>query len=316
MNSKVLDASIDIAKSSFKKDGTAQGVAKQRMIETLAKPENRVINDPYAENFTQGSGFLKLIGHKTLVWITKKIVPGFHEHMVSRTKFIDDLVKDSINGGTEQYVILGAGYDTRAHRLDLGNATKVFEVDQADVQKRKRSKLPNELSNLENITYVDVDFNHQSLKDRLLEAGFDQSKSTVFTLEGVSQYVTKKALEKTIKDLSELSQKANAIFYISYVNDLIHKNPKACFGKGYLNPEKKIDLILKGVAKVGEPWISLYKEKEIEKMLFKYGFSLRDNKTLSDLNSLYFSPVGRELDENQIFNLEHSAVAEKLVIVS
>ena len=316
MSSKILDVSIDIAKSSFKKDGTAQGVAKQRMIETLAKPENRVINDPYAENFTQGSGFIKLIGHKALVWITKKIVPGFHEHMVSRTKFIDDLVKDSVHKGAEQYVILGAGYDTRAHRLNLHNKTKVFEVDQAEVQIRKRSKIPKELSNLENITYVDVDFNHQSLKSRLLKAGFDQSKSTVFTLEGVSQYVTKNALEKTIKELSELSQQANAIFYMSYVSDLIDKNPEACFGKGYLNPEKKIDLILKGAAKVGEPWISLYDEKEIEKMLFQYGFSLKANKTLSDLNSLYFSPFRRELDENQIFNLEHSAVAEKLVIVS
>ena len=115
--------------------------------------------------------------------------------------------------------------------------------------------------------------------------------------------MTKRALEKTIKELSELSQQANAIFYMSYVSDLIDKNTKACFGKGYLNPEKKIDLILKGAAKVGEPWISLYDEKEIEKMLFQYGFSLKANKTLSDLNSLYFSPFRRELDENQIFNI-------------
>jgi len=316
MGSKILGVSIDITKSSFNKDGTAQGVAKQRMIETLAKPENRVINDPYAKYFTIGSGFLKFLGHNNLIWITNKFAPGFHEHMVSRTKFIDDLVEESVYLGAEQYVILGAGYDTRAHRLNLHNTKKIFEVDQAEVQIRKRSKLPKDLSNLEKITYVDVDFNHQSLRDRLLEAGFDQSKSTVFTLEGVSQYVTKRALEKTIKELSELSQKANAIFYMSYVSDLINKNPKACFGKGYLNPEKKIDLILKGVAKVGEPWISLYNEKEIEKMLFQYGFSLKDNKTLSDLNSLYFSPVGRELDENQIFNLEHSVVAEKSLEIS
>ena len=100
---------------------------------------------------------------------------------------------------------------------------------------------------------------------------------------------------------------------MSYVSDLINKNPESCFGKGYLNPEKKIDLILKGVAKVGEPWISLYNEKEIEKMLFHHGFILKTNKTLANLNSLYFSPFGRELDENQIFNLEHSVVARKLV---
>ena len=34
--------------SIFVKDGTAQGVAKQRLIETIAGSEKRVINDPYA----------------------------------------------------------------------------------------------------------------------------------------------------------------------------------------------------------------------------------------------------------------------------
>ena len=32
--------------------------------------------------------------------------------------------------------------------------------------------------------------------------------------------------------------------------------------------------------------------------------------TLKDLNSLYFNPVGRNLPENQIFNLEHFLVAK------
>ena len=310
MASNILEVSTEIAKLSFNKDGTAQGVAKQRMIETLAKPAKRVINDPYAEKFTLGSGFLKFLGHNTLVWMTKKLVPGFHEHLVSRTRFIDDLIEESASNGIEQYVILGAGYDTRAHRLKLSASIKVYEVDQQEVQVRKRSKLPEKLSTSENIIYVDIDFNHQSLKDRLIESGYDQSKSTVFTLEGVSQYVAKKAICSTIKELSDLSKKINAIFYISYVSDLINKNPKACFGKGYLNPEKKVSLIKKGSAKVGEPWISFYNDEEIEKILSENGFTIMVNKTLSDLNPLYFTPVDRTLPEDQIFNLEHSVVAK------
>ena len=214
MASNILEVSTEIAKLSFNKDGTAQGVAKQRMIETLAKPAKRVINDPYAEKFTLGSSFLKFLGHNTLVWMTKKLVPGFHEHLVSRTRFIDDLIEESVSDGIEQYVILGAGYDTRAHRLKLSASIKVFEVDQQEVQVRKRSKLPEKLSTSENIIYVEIDFNNQSLKDRLIESGYDQSKSAVFTLEGVSQYVTKKAICSTIKELSDLSKKTNAIFYI------------------------------------------------------------------------------------------------------
>ena len=40
-----------MSNSIFGKDGTAQGVAKQRLIETLAKSDKRVINDPYADRF-------------------------------------------------------------------------------------------------------------------------------------------------------------------------------------------------------------------------------------------------------------------------
>ena len=53
-----------MSNSIFGKDGTAQGVAKQRLIETLAKSDKRVINDPYADRFVMGAGFIKLMGHK------------------------------------------------------------------------------------------------------------------------------------------------------------------------------------------------------------------------------------------------------------
>ena len=61
-----------MSNSIFRKDGTAQGVAKQRLIESLAKPENRVIYNPYAENFVLGSRIIKIMGHKLYVWLTKK----------------------------------------------------------------------------------------------------------------------------------------------------------------------------------------------------------------------------------------------------
>ena len=93
--------------SVFKKDGTAQGVAKQRLIESLAKPDRRIIYDPYAENFVLGSTMIKVIGHRMNLWLTNKIVPGFHQHLISRARLIDDLVEGKCSEGEiEQYVIL------------------------------------------------------------------------------------------------------------------------------------------------------------------------------------------------------------------
>tara|TARA_Y100000746_G_scaffold46196_1_gene35444 strand:+ start:104 stop:1012 length:909 start_codon:yes stop_codon:yes gene_type:complete len=302
-----------MSNSIFRKDGTAQGVAKQRLIESLAKPSKRIIYDPYAENFVLGAGIIKLMGHNFSVWLSKKFVPGFHEHLISRTRFIDDLIKKSISEQVEQYVILGAGYDSRAYNLKLPSGLKIFEVDQPEVQEIKLSKLPDEIPNSENITYVSVDFNYQSLKNQLLNSGFDKSKSTIYTLEGVSQYITREALNSTLSELALLTPNSNATFFMSYVNRLLREDPKACFGIGYSKPERAAKFITNGAAKVGEPWISLYSSKEIEDLLSQNSFTLIENKTLADLNSKYFTPVGRTIPENHIFKIEHFIVAKSKV---
>ena len=302
-----------MSNSIFVKDGTAQGVAKQRLIETIAGADKRVINDPYADSFVIGSGFIKLMGHKFNAWLSEKLAPGFHEHLIARTKFIDELIQKRAVNGTEQYVILGAGYDSRAHRLELPSSLKIFEVDQPEVSDNKLAKLPKELPNSDNVTYVNIDFSYQSLTEQLIGAGFDQKKFTIFTLEGVSQYITKEAVSSTIKELASLTRDTNSIFFMSYVDELLDKNPEACFGEGYPNPAKKASLIKGLSAKVGEPWISFYNGAEIEDLLSQNGYSIEENVTLEDLNSLYFSPVGRTLNENQIFKLEHFVVAESKV---
>jgi len=302
-----------MSNSIFRKDGTAQGVAKQRLIESLAKPDKRVIYDSYAKKFVLGASIIKLMGHKFSVWLGEKIVPGLHEHLISRTRFIDDLIEKTTLDKLEQYVILGAGYDSRAHRLKLPSGLKIFEVDQPEVQEIKRSKLPDEIANAENVTYVSIDFNYQSLKEQLLNAGFDQSKSTIFTLEGVSQYITREALNSTLSELALLTPNSNATFFMSYVNKLFIEDPEACFGMGYSKPEKAVKFITNGAAKVGEPWISFYSSREIEDLLSQNSFTLIENKTLADLNSKYFTPVGRNIPENHIFKIEHFVVAKNRV---
>ncbi|KJG03156.1 hypothetical protein UB35_05570 [Photobacterium angustum] len=300
-----------MSQSMFKKDGTAQGVAKQRLIETLAPSNKRIISDPYAERFVFGAGLIKLMGHPFAVWLTEQFMPGFHEHLISRTRFIDDLVKKSVANGIEQYVILGAGYDTRAHRLGLPSQVKIFEVDQPDVQERKRTKLTQVVPNIENVTYVSVDFNHQSISERLLLAGFDQTKATLFTLEGVSQYISKAALSLTIAQAAALTTNNHSTFFLSYVDKNLDDDPSACFGKGYPKASKKAEMIKSLSAKVGEPWVSLFTAQEIEKLLSQHGFSLQENTTLADLNTVYFTPVGRTLPEHHILKLEHFVIANR-----
>ena len=102
----------------------------------------------------------------------------------------------------------------------------------------------------------------------------------------------------------------NSKIFISYVNKLLKEDSKTCFGKGYSKPEKAVNFITKSAAKVGEPWITFYSAEEIEDILSENNFTLTENRTLADLNSKYFTPVGRTIPENHIFKLEHFVIAE------
>ncbi len=293
------------------KDGTAQGVAKQRLIESLATPDKRIINDPYACEFVFGSGFVKMMGHKFCVWLSQKILPGWHEHLVSRTRFIDELVEESLINETGQYVILGAGYDTRAHRLDIPNLLRVFEVDQPEVQERKRKKLPDELLGNECVVYVPVDFSYQSLSERLIGSGFDSGKPTIITLEGVSQYISKEDFIALVQEVNSLTKNADVTFFVSYIDELFTTNPEECCGVGFEKAGEKFELVRALSAKTGEPWISFYTDTEIQKIFTVNGFTVEETTTLANLNSRYFTPVGRTVPDSQLFNLERFVVAKK-----
>ena len=141
-----------------------------------------------------------------------------------------------------------------------------------------------------------VDFTHQSLAEQLTAAGFDKSKPTVFTLEGVSQYITKEAVGSTIEELATLIQTTSATFFISYVDELLDKDPEACFGTGYPNAARRAETIKILSAKVGEPRFHFIRLKKLPAYSHEMKFSA-ENVTLEDLNSLYFTPVGRTLPE-------------------
>ena len=92
-------------------------------------------------------------------------------------------------------------------------------MDQAQVQKRKLSIL-NSITKPKKINYIEIDFNQDSIKNKLLNSGFDSRKNTIFTLEGISQYITKDAFSDTIKEISELTKKSKTTIFFSYTDML------------------------------------------------------------------------------------------------
>jgi hypothetical protein len=119
----------------------------------------------------------------------------------ARISFFDDVV-DRYLTNIERFVILGAGFDTRAFRLPSGSRVRTFEVDAPKTQAVKRDVLNRAGLDASGITFVAADFEKEDWLKRLEEAGFDPRKRSVFLWEGVMLYLDRAAVEDTLRKIS------------------------------------------------------------------------------------------------------------------
>ncbi len=132
--------------------------------------------------------------------------------LVARSRYAEDLLAESVARGVTQYVLLGAGLDTFAHRNPYPHL-RVFEVDHPATQQWKRELLlTSGVPSPANLTYAPVDFEHQTLAAQLTSAGFDPTAPTFFAWLGVVPYITLPAFRATIAFIATRPPGSGVIF--------------------------------------------------------------------------------------------------------
>ncbi len=144
-----------------------------------------------------------------------KFTPGAYEYMLARTAYFDQVFRDALDKNTPQIVLLGAGYDTRAYRFaKLNSATKIIELDMAPTQNRKMKCLKKAQIDIpKNVTFAPIDFNRESLKDVLENAGYENNEKTLFLWEGVSYYLDPQSVDATLGFIKDSSHHESAIAF-------------------------------------------------------------------------------------------------------
>ena len=133
-------------------------------------------------------------------------------YLVARSRYAEDLLAQAVQRGVTQYVLLGAGLDTFAHR-NPHPSLHVFEVDHPATQQWKRELLlTTALPTPASLTYVPVDFERQSLPAQLQAAGFNPAAPTFFAWLGVVPYLTLEAFRATICFISAQPPTSGLIF--------------------------------------------------------------------------------------------------------
>jgi methyltransferase (TIGR00027 family) len=218
--------------------------------------------------------------------LADRLTKGRGRHMALRTRAIDDEVAAAVRAGSRQLVLLGAGLDGRAYRLDtLGDVT-VFEVDHPATQRVKIERAAQLGRTAREVRYVGVDFEKQSWLDRLVENGFDRAVMTTFIWEGVTMYLTQDAIDATLQSVKKTAPRSRLL--VTYSTST--RGPRAV---------RFMDQIVKAA---GEPFKSRFTQEQFEELLAAHGLRLLGDEGDVEWTKKY---LGRETRTS----LERLAVA-------
>ena len=255
---------------------TALGPALRKAIESMKPAESRLCYDPFAHYFITPrttcvgeSCWPRWLVHFLYDHLFEVGIAGF---ILVRTRWMDDWLTRSLSEGFEQFVNLGAGYDTRPGSL-LANHPEiaVFELDFPATQEHKRSlleKIPDYPQN--RIHFVPVDFTQDSFIERLCENGYDPTKKTFFLWEGVTYYLEEPDVVRTLEAIRDFSAPKSRILF-DYINA-----PVICRRIPTWHDHE-------------EPLRWALPTEEMESFLTRHGFQPLENRPAKEIAQTYFT---------------------------
>lgn len=124
--------------------------------------------------------------------------------VTSRTVYFDSILKNALSS-SEQFVVLGAGFDTRCYGGLMKEDLALFELDQKSTQDLKVEYLQKAQIDSSKVNFVDVDFATEHWYEKLSNAGYDSKKRTTFLWEGVTLYLSEDDVRKTLREIKRTS---------------------------------------------------------------------------------------------------------------
>lgn len=262
---------------------TAQYMAFFRALETTLPASRRLFNDPYARLFLdpmlkQAEWLYRIPFMRDIITsIIESNGPGAFSSGIARTRLIDDLLQQCIQARTKQVIILGAGFDTRALRLDSLRTLPVIEIDHPDTAsfkittlKKKQGMLP------ENVMYLQLDFNRDSLETLAQKHAINFNMPTTIVWEGVSNYLSEQAIQNTFAFLSRFREGSGIVF--TYIDKQVLDKPQSFFGT---------DKILKTLRSNKEEWTFGFYPDQLQRYLAGFGFSIVEDKSAVEYRAHY-----------------------------
>jgi methyltransferase (TIGR00027 family) len=197
------------------------GVGWTSLITTYARAQesrrpDRVFEDPFAQRFVEAATQHAVSPGDELPRIgparddgSSPMWTGIGTYFACRSPFYDAVVTTGVAEGVRQVVILAAGLDARALRLELPAGTEVYELDTAAVLDFKSAVLGTDGDRAWRHP-VEVDLRTDWVTP-LRGNGFDPEQPTVWLIEGLLMYLSAAQADRLVDEVAELSAPGSRI---------------------------------------------------------------------------------------------------------
>ncbi len=281
---------------------TGAGPTMLVAIEQYFPKSERIIDDNLAGKILpSGRAFLPIakfsLIRNWMIRVSEKNTPGMWGCMLCRKRYIDEKVWESHNQ-IEAVVNLGAGYDTRAFRLQELAEIPVWELDQPETIESKRLRLGKIFGGIPpRVHLTAIDFDHEQLENVLKSSGYSLDKRTFFIWEAVTQYLTQEGIRTTFDFLAKVER--GSCLALTYVRQDFLEG-RAMYGW---------ETFYKKFVERDKTWIFGMEPEAWPNFLKAYGWRVIEDIGYDKLAERYVKPTGRTLSSTPI---ERIVYAEKL----
>jgi methyltransferase (TIGR00027 family) len=212
--------------------------------------------------------------------LIKQYPVGMYEYVIARTKFIDNQFVRALEQGLEQILIFGAGFDTRGIRFgSRAENTRIFELDAPVTQSAKIERYHQKKIEIpKNLIYIPIDFDLESLSERLIQKGFEKGRSSLFILEGLTMYLQPASVDSTFKTIKEFSGPGSRIVFDHIYTSVIRRE----------NLYEGEQEIYQKVAVSGECFNFGIEKGHADEFLNTYGFAVEKIMDADALDEMFF----------------------------
>lgn len=267
---------------------TAQHNALFRALDARRPPSERIADDRLAVHFLplEFRILAEIARVPAALRAIEKVIdgrwPGPRSGVVVRTRMLDDAIFQALPS-VDQVLILGAGLDTRAHRLPGMGRVQVFEVDHPSTQATKKRAVHHAVGAVpDSVRFVPVEFGRDDVAQALAAAGFCSGLPTLVLWEGVTNYLSADAVDATFRFVASTVGAGSPILFTYVDRDIL--DGSSTF-EGARESRQHVE-------RVGEPYTFGFDPAEVAPYLAERGIRLVRDVSVSEA-AARFHPAGQ-----------------------